>query len=81
MTVNQCDLENFHDFATHLLVQAGREFSLEELVSRWCAEREQAETVESVRRGIADAEAGRVHDLTEVDARIRSERGFPPRGR
>lgn len=81
MTVNQSDLDGFHHFATDLLAQAGRELSLEELVNKWRAERAHAETVESVRRGVADAEAGRMHDLADVDAKIRTELGFRPRGR
>ena len=80
MTVNQIDLDNFHHFATHLLAQTGREISLEELVTKWRNEREHAETVESVRRGVADADAGRVRDLADVDTKIRSELGFSPRG-
>ena len=81
MTVTQSDLNNFHDFATHLLAQTGRELSLEELVTQWQSERDQAETVASVRRGVADAEAGRVHDLADVDAVIRRELGFSHRVR
>lgn len=81
MTVNQSDLDSFHHFATHILAHAGRDLSLEELIGKWRAEREYAETVESVRRGVSDAESGRVHDLADVDAKIRTELGFPPRGR
>jgi hypothetical protein len=79
MTVNQSDLDSFHDFATSFLAQTDSEFSLEELVNKWRAERELAEAVESVRRGIADAEAGRVHDLADIDEKIRKELGFPAR--
>jgi hypothetical protein len=81
MTVNQSDLDSFHHFATDLLAQAGRELSLDEIVNKWRAGREHAETIESVCRGIADAEAGRMHDLADVDAKIRTELGFAPRGR
>ena len=81
MTVNQTDLDSFHHFATHLLSHAERDLSLEELINKWRAEREHSETVDSVRRGVADAEAGRMHDLADVDAKIRAELGFTPRGR
>jgi hypothetical protein len=67
MTVDQSDLDSFHDFATNLLSHTNRHFSLEELVKQWRSERERAETVESVLRGVADAGAGRLHDLADVE--------------
>lgn len=81
MTINQSDLDSFHHFATNLLAESGRELELEELMRQWRAERDRAETVDSIRRGIADAETGRVHELADVDAKIRTELGFRPRGR
>jgi predicted transcriptional regulator len=81
MTITQTELDSFHLFATHILARTKRKLSLEQLMFEWQAKREQAETVESVRRGIADAEAGRLCDLAEVDAKIRTELGFPNRGR
>jgi predicted transcriptional regulator len=81
MTINQSDLDSFHQFATHLLGQAGQDLSLERMIAMWQAEREQKETIESIRRGLADAAAGRVQDLTDVDAKIRSELGSPARSR
>ena len=81
MIVNQSDLNNFHDFATHLLAQSGRKLSLEELITQWRSERDLAETVESVRHGVADAAAGRVHDLADADVAIRRELGFSHRVR
>ena len=81
MTVNQSDLDSFHHFATNMLAHSDRDFSLEELLKKWRAEREMAETVQSVRRGVADAEAGRTHDLADVDAKIRQELGFHVRRR
>src|SRR3954452_14394377 len=66
MIVNQSDLDSFHDFATHLLAKANVDLSLDEIVIRWCAEREQSATVESIPRGVADADAGRVHDLADI---------------
>jgi hypothetical protein len=79
MTVNQSDLDSFHDFATNFLSHTESSFSLEELILKWRAEREVTETVESIRRGSADAQAGRLHDLAEVDEKIRSQLGFPAR--
>jgi hypothetical protein len=81
MTVSQHDLDSFHNFATNVLAHAEHGFSLEELVTKWHAERELAETVQSIQRGVADVEAGRIYDLADVDARIRKELGFPGRRR
>ena len=80
MIVNQSDLDSFHDFATHLLAKTGTDLSMDELLSQWFAEREQVETIESIRRGVVDADAGRVHTLAEVDLKIRRELGFSVRG-
>ncbi len=79
MTINQSDLDSFHHFATNELAHGGPELNLEELISRWQAERDHAETVASIRRGITDADSGRVHDLDDVDTKIRSELGFSAR--
>jgi predicted transcriptional regulator len=79
MTINQSDLNNFHQFATDVLARAGQELELEDLMRQWLAERDRAATVDSIRRGVADAEAGRVHDLADVDAGIREKLSFPAR--
>jgi hypothetical protein len=79
MMISQSDLDNFHLFATNEIARAGQEVSLEELVSQWRARQVDVGTVESVRRGIADAEAGRTQTLADVDARIRTDLGFPAR--
>src|SRR5437762_2192498 len=63
MTVNQSELDSFHHFATHELAHAGRDLELEELIRHWHEQRERSETVQSIRRGVADADAGRLHDL------------------
>jgi hypothetical protein len=81
MTLNQSDLDSFHNFATNVLAHANHDFSLEELVTKWREECELAATVQSIQRGVADVEAGRIHDLADVDARIRKELGFPGRRR
>ena len=80
MSITQTELNNFHEFATHLLAGAERELSLEQIVDQWQSERERAETIDSIRRGIADATAGRTRDLAKVDSKIRNELGFPKRG-
>jgi hypothetical protein len=80
MTITQTELVSFHEFATDLLARAKRELSLEQIVQQWQSERDQAETIESIRRGVADATAGRMKDLAEINAKIRDELGFSKRG-
>ena len=77
--VSQSDLDSFHCFATDQITKIGRQISLEQLVEEWQIQRADAETVASIRRGVEDAEAGRVQSLSDLDARIRSELGFPAR--
>ncbi|HEY3393636.1 MAG TPA: hypothetical protein VGK58_13070, partial [Lacipirellulaceae bacterium] len=77
----QSDLDNFHVFATNESARAGRQVRLEELVSQWRARQIDGESVDSIRRGVADAEAGRTQSLANVDAKIRTELGFPARRR
>jgi hypothetical protein len=81
MAITQNDLDDFHNFASQELAQTRPVLSLEDLVREWNAQREQAETIASVRRGVADAEEGRLRDASEVDTAIRGELGFPPRRR
>jgi hypothetical protein len=81
MTLTQGDLDSFHHFATELLSRSGSQLSLEELLNQWNDRRDEADTIASIRRGVADAQAGRVQSLADVDARIRKAVGFPARGR
>ena len=81
MSISQSDLDSFHHFASHELSQRGAGLSLEDLLDKWRAEREHAETIASIRRGVKDANAGRMHDLADVDTKIRTELGFPARRR
>jgi len=77
MAISLQDIDSFHDFAAEQLANGGQEESLENLLSRWRSQQEEAETLASVQRGIEDADAGRVQSLQEVDATIRSKLGFP----
>jgi len=77
MAVSLHDIDSFHDFAAEQLASGGQEESLENLLVRWRAQQEEADTLASVQRGVEDAEAGRVRSLQEVDATIRSKLGFP----
>ena len=81
MQITQHDLDNFHSFASRELVNGGRELSMEDLLQEWRRQQDEVETIASIRRGIDDAEAGRVQSLAEVDAHIRAELSFPARSR
>jgi hypothetical protein len=81
MSVNQSDLDSFHQFAVRALAQQGEDLSLEDLLEQWRAQQDRAETIASVRRGVGDASAGRIRDAAEVDATIRTELRFPARQR
>jgi hypothetical protein len=81
MSVNQSQLDSFHQFAVQVLAQRGEDVSLEDLLVEWRAKQDREETIASVRRGVNDADAGRIRDAAEVDAAIRAELHFPARGR
>jgi hypothetical protein len=53
--------------------------NLEDHVEESQTKRAEAETIESIRRGVADADNGRVQSLSDMDGKIRSELGFPAR--
>ncbi|HEX4000445.1 MAG TPA: hypothetical protein VHX65_17975 [Pirellulales bacterium] len=79
MIVSQSDIDSFHQFATRAISERGLGLSLEELLEQRHAEQEREETIESVRRGVEDADAGRVRSIAEVDKAIRDALGFPNR--
>jgi hypothetical protein len=81
MSISQSELDSFHSFASYELATTGAAESWPDLLAKWQAQREHNETVSSIRRGVQDAEAGRVRDLTEIDNQIRSQLGFPPRNK
>jgi len=79
MSVTHTDLNNFHEFATAKL-NSDRVESMHELLDLWLLqnppEQEQIETVIALREGLADIEAGRVHDFEKVNAEIRKQHGW-----
>ncbi|QEG36732.1 hypothetical protein [Bythopirellula goksoeyrii] len=79
MSLTQSDIDNFHSFASQELPHCDAGQGLEDLVKKWRIQREQIETLNSLHRGIEDAEAGRMRDLNAVDASIREAIGFPAR--
>ncbi len=81
MIVNQSDLDSFHQFASRSIAQRGESLSFEDLVKQWHAQQDYEATIASVRRGVEDADAGRVRDVTDVDTTIRAALGLPERRR
>ena len=76
LTLNE--LENFHRFAAGKLENGGVP-SLEECLRQWRETQFDEETIASIRRGLAQADAGLCRPLEEVDADIRAQLGFPVR--
>ena len=66
MAVNRGDLDSFHQFAVQTLTHRGEDPSLEDLLKQWRALQDCAETIASVRRGVDDADAGRVRAASDV---------------
>ena len=66
--------EVFHSFLSEQIRSSARELSPEELLRIWRSEH--AETVEDIRLGIRNMEAGRGRSLEDVDADIRKRHGF-----
>lgn len=77
MSVAEMELKSFSEFVAEQ-IERDDTLSLQQCFDRWLAKRERAETIAAVREGVADAEAGRVYSLEEVDAEIRKKYGFPP---
>ena len=57
MSISQSELDSFHSFASFELANTGSAASWPDLLEKWQAQREQDETIASIRRGVKDAEA------------------------
>lgn len=79
MTVTAKELDHFHRFGLEQIDNGGTNLTLEDLVDLWRAQNptdaELEASLASLRRGLADAEAGRIHPATEVLDELR--RGIP----
>ena len=66
------ELETFHHFLSEQLATGNKELSPEEFLRLWRAQqRDYDETIEAVKEGVADMEAGRVRPLRDVAEEIR----------
>jgi hypothetical protein len=76
MTVLQQEIEQFRDFATRVAATGDVE-SLQEILDLWHAEHlsetERTASLESLCRGLADADAGRVRPADDVIEDLRRE--------
>jgi hypothetical protein len=75
MAVTSEELESFTRFASEKLNNGGAD-SVLELAKDWTA-RKQAEDLASIQRGVADADAGRMESLDEVDSQLRTKFDIP----
>jgi predicted transcriptional regulator len=64
------DLEGFSEFVRMQVANASVSLSPEHVLAMW---RERAETIEAIRRGMEDVEAGRVTPADEVLEKLRKE--------
>jgi hypothetical protein len=77
------DPRAFRDFLDARLSGGGGELSLDEYLGLWeyenQSEAEREETLQAIRQGLADVEAGRVRSLEAFDREFRQQHGLPPR--
>ena len=76
------DLRAFKGFIEEKLSNGGVDLTPEEALVHWeienQTEREREETLEAIRRGFADIEAGRVRPAREALEEIRRKHNLPP---
>ncbi len=80
-THDPSEAEVFQQFLAVQLASTGRTKSPEELVRLWRErQQEQNDTLDALREGIADTEAGRLHSFAEVNDEIRRKYGWTSNG-
>ncbi len=75
MAITEEEITRFTRFLTENRTNADNVLDLAEA---WAARQHGAEDLASIKRGIADMEAGRSRPLDEVDKDIRDKLGFSP---
>jgi hypothetical protein len=71
------DLDSFQQFAAEQLATGESAVSLEELFMQWHDLRDGDEIKQTIRRGLADVQAGRYEPADQAMQTIREEFGFP----
>lgn len=79
MAVTKEDLDNFHRFAVEKLGSAEASVSFQELLDMWRQEHEYAATVDDIRQGLRDYEAGKAEPLAKAFSDLRRDLGLPGR--
>jgi hypothetical protein len=75
--VTQQDLDHFHEFASEVLRNGGKDSSLEDLIAEWRAACERNDVHAAIREGLDDVRAGRVRPAAEVTNELRTKYGLP----
>jgi hypothetical protein len=78
-THSPTDAEAFYQFLGQTLSRGQRETPPEALLRNWRAQREHEETVEAIREGLAQMEAGLGKPFEEFDREFRQRNGLAPR--
>jgi hypothetical protein len=77
------DPRAFRDFLDAKLANGGAVLSLDEYLGLWqyenSSEQEREETLQAIRQGFADIEAGRVRPFEDFDREFRQKHGLTPR--
>ena len=77
-TQSSTELQQYHQFQKELLDQGRTNLSPEEVLRLWRAgQQEYADTVEAIKEGLQDVEAGRVEPFEEFDERFRKKHNIP----
>jgi hypothetical protein len=77
------DLRAFRSFVDEKLSDEGDVLTLDDALAHWeyanQTEMERAETLQSIRQGLADVESGQTRPFADFDREFRQKRGLPPR--
>ena len=69
LAISAEQLEDFQRFASEKVKDGDTELTIEELLRLWRMEYDRLDSVNAIKKGIAEVEAGRVHALEDVNAK------------
>lgn len=78
MPVTLQELDRFHEFATQVVRNGGKDMSFDELIAKWQAAREREDIHAAIREGIDDLKAGRTRPADEVMSELRHKYKLRP---
>lgn len=77
-TRSPTEFERYHQFQEGLLAQGRKDLSPEEVLRLWRTQnQEYADTVDAIREGLEDVEAGRVQSFEQFDREFRRQHDIP----